>query len=63
MRPLTSVVARVRLSHSARLLGDYDLRVFSNDYSVDPSVTARVVDGRIGLEVMTMGADGRLMQP
>ena len=53
--------ARVRLPRSVRLPRDYYVRVFSNDYSVDPGVIGRIVDVVPGLEKVTVRADGQLL--
>ena len=61
MRPLSPVAPASVFRSSVRLPRDYYVRVFSNDYSVDPGAIGRIVDVEADLEEVTVSADGRLL--
>ena len=61
MRPLTPVAPAFAFRSSVRLPRDYYVRVFSNDYSVDPGAIGRIVDVEADLEKVTVSADSRLL--
>lgn len=47
--------------NAVRLPRDYYVRVFSNDYSVDPSFIGRIVDVTAGLDTVTVAHHGVLI--
>ncbi|MDP9694958.1 UNVERIFIED_ORG: hypothetical protein J2X79_002526 [Arthrobacter globiformis] len=59
MRPLSPVAPQSAFRSSVRLPRDYYVRVFSNDYSVDPGAIGRIVDIVADLETVTVSIDGR----
>ncbi|TDL31555.1 IS21 family transposase [Arthrobacter nitrophenolicus] len=61
MRPLTPVAPDFAFRSSVRLPRDYYVRVFSNDYSVDPGAIGRIVNVEADLEKVTVSADSRLL--
>ena len=61
MRGLPPVAPEVMFRNSVRLPRDYYVRVFSNDYSVDPSMIGRVVDVSASLDTVTVHHDGVLI--
>ncbi|MGG5753712.1 IS21 family transposase [Zafaria sp. Z1313] len=61
MRPLAPLAPETGLRKSIRLPRDYYVRVFSNDYSVDPSAIGRIVDVAADLEQVTVTAGGTLL--
>ncbi|PVE14767.1 MULTISPECIES: IS21 family transposase [unclassified Arthrobacter] len=58
MRPLPPVTPGTVFANTVRLPRDYDVRVFSNDYSVDPSFIGRIVDVTADLDTVTVTHDG-----
>ena len=61
MRGLPPVAPEVVFRNSVRLPRDYYVRVFSNDYSVDPAMIGRLVDVTASLEVVRVHHDGVLI--
>lgn len=61
MRALSPVAPETMFRKSIRLLRDYYVRVFSNDYSVDPSAIGRIVDVSCDLETVKVTRDGKLL--
>ncbi|MDQ0674002.1 hypothetical protein QFZ36_001563 [Pseudarthrobacter siccitolerans] len=61
MQLLTPVAPAFAFRSSIRLPRDYNVRVFSNDYSVDPGAIGRIVDVEADLEKVTVSADSRLL--
>lgn len=55
MRPLGPVAPETAFRRSVRLPRDYYVRVFSNDYSVDPSAIGRIVQVTADLDTVTAG--------
>jgi len=58
MRPLPPVAPETLFRNTVRLPRDYYVRVFSNDYSVDPSMIGRIVDVSADLHSVTVAHDG-----
>lgn len=58
MRPLPPIDPSVVFRNVVRLPRDYYVRVFSNDYSVDPSMIGRIVDVTADLSTVTVSHDG-----
>ena len=61
MRSLPPVAPEVMFRNSVRLPRDYYVRVFSNDYSVDPAMIGRLVDVTASLDTVTVHHDGVLI--
>lgn len=61
MRALSPVAPETMLRKSIRLPRDYYVRVFSNDYSVDPTAIGRIVDVRCDLETVTVTCEGKVL--
>lgn len=61
MRSLPPMAPEVMFRNSVRLPRDYYVRVFSNDYSVDPAMIGRVVDVAASLDTVTVHHDGVLI--
>ncbi|WP_435892326.1 Mu transposase domain-containing protein [Pseudarthrobacter oxydans] len=61
MRPLTPVAPDFAFRSNVRLPRDYYVRVFFNDYSVDPGAIEQIVNVKADLEKVTVSADGRLL--
>ena len=61
MRGLPPVAPDVMFRNSVRLPRDYYVRVFSNDYSVDPAMIGRVVDVSASLDTISVHHDGVLI--
>jgi len=61
MRGLPPMAPDVIFRNSIRLPRDYYVRVFSNDYSVDPAMIGRVVDVSVSLDTIFVHHDGVLI--
>jgi hypothetical protein len=61
MRELPPVTPDTVFRNAVRLPRDYYVRVFSNDYSVDPSFIGRIVDVTADLDTVTVTHDGVLI--
>ena len=61
MRALPPMAPEVMFRNSVRLPRDYYVRVFSNDYSVDPTMIGRLVDVSASLDTVTVHHDGVLI--
>jgi transposase len=61
MRPLSPVAPETMFRKSIRLPRDYYVRVFSNDYSVDPTAIGRIVEVAADLEKVTVTAGGTVL--
>lgn len=58
MRPLPPVPPETVFRNTVRLPRDYYVRVFSNDYSVDPSFIGRIVEVCADLSTVTIIHEG-----
>ena len=58
MRTLSPVAPETVFRNTVRLPRDYYVRVFTNDYSVDPSMIGRLVDVTADLNTVTVSHDG-----
>lgn len=58
MHVLPPVAPDVLFTNTVRLPRDYYVRVFSNDYSVDPAMIGRIVDVRASLDTVSVSHDG-----
>jgi len=58
MRELPPVVPEVAFRNTVRLPRDYYVRVFANDYSVDPTMIGRIVEVSADLDKITVTHDG-----
>lgn len=58
MRPLPPVAPETMFRNTVRLPRDYYVRVFSNDYSVDPSMIGRIVEVTADLDRIMVTHDG-----
>jgi hypothetical protein len=58
MRELPPVTPEAVFRNAVRLPRDYYVRVFSNDYSVDPSFIGRIVDVTADLDTVRVTHDG-----
>jgi hypothetical protein len=58
MRELPPVTPDTVFRNAVRLPRDYYVRVFSNDYSVDPSFIGRIVDVTADLDTVTVTHGG-----
>ena len=61
MRPLGPVAPEAVFRKEVRLPRDYYVRVFSNDYSVDPSAIGRLVQVTADLDTVTVTAGGTVL--
>ncbi|MHA7295539.1 IS21 family transposase [Arthrobacter sp. HLT1-21] len=61
MRPLPPVTPGTVFRNTVRLPRDYYVRVFSNDYSVDPSFIGRIVDVIADLDTVTVTHEGAVI--
>ena len=61
MRSLSPVTPDVVFHNMVRLPRDYYVRVFTNDYSVDPAMIGRLVDVQASLDTVTVTHDGVLL--
>jgi len=61
MRGLPPMAPEVMFRNTVRLPRDYYVRVFSNDYSVDPAMIGRVVDISASLDTISVHHDGVLI--
>jgi hypothetical protein len=61
MRPLPPVAPDAVFTATVRLPRDYYVRVFSNDYSVEPAVIGRIVQVSAGLDTVTVTCDGAVV--
>ena len=61
MRALPPVAPDVLFRNTVRLPRDYFVRVFSNDYSVNPSVIGRMVDVTADLDTVTVTHNGMIV--
>lgn len=58
MRTLSPIASETMFRNTVRLPRDYYVRVFTNDYSVDPSMIGRLVDVSADLDTVTVSHDG-----
>jgi hypothetical protein len=61
MRTLPPMAPEVMFRNTVRLPRDYYVRVFSNDYSVDPTMIGRVVDVSASLDSVVVHHDGLII--
>jgi transposase len=61
MQPLPPVMPEVMFRNTIRLPRDYYVRVFTNDYSVSPSMIGRLVDVTADLDTVTVHHDGTVI--
>lgn len=61
MRGLPPVAPETMFRNTVRLPRDYYVRVFSNDYSVDPAFIGRIVDVSADLQTVRITQDGVLI--
>jgi transposase len=61
MRVLPPMVPDVAFGNTVRLPRDYYVRVFANDYSVDPTMIGRLVEVSATLNTVTVKHEGRIV--
>lgn len=61
MRTLSPIAPETVFRNIVRLPRDYYVRVFTNDYSIDPSMIGRLVDVTADPDTVTVSHDGLVM--